>query len=60
MSKLFLFIDCNHRLAVGKGFDKNEQKHSMRINWLLGIYNKYCVFYYYLFTVYYTYFIARL
>ena len=58
MSKLFLFIDCNHRLAMDKGFDKNEQKHCMGINWLLGIDNKYCVFYYYSFAVCYTSFIA--
>lgn len=59
MSKWFLVIGYNHRLAMDKEFDKNQQKHTMRTNWLHGIYNKYYVFYCYLLTVDYMSFIAK-
>ena len=29
-------------------FGKSQQEHPVRINWLYGVYNEYCIFYYYL------------
>ena len=44
--KATLIHQCNHRLRVHE-FDENQQKDSVKINWVFGVYNKeYCVFNY--------------
>lgn len=39
-------VNYNYKMSWTIKFSKNEQKHSMRLNWLYEIYYEYCIFHY--------------